>query len=222
MEKNNIVLTTAPFIDGYRIVKQCGVVYGETVFKHGVLSSLKAGILNTIDSFKFWSREVAGSMDLIEKARAYAYDKMIEEAKRRGANAIISIDSDNTFGENLMYLQLYGTAVVIVPEAEFDPASIEFQPQPERLSFSERLNEALSEEGQTEGRYNAGSKDFLDNLDSMENMAEIWDGWQLFELKDYYGAVDKYINTYMEQEKKYGTLSNLPEIKATIRELLHK
>ena len=48
-------------------------------------------------------------------------------------------------------------------------------------------------------------------------------GWMAaVELKDYYGAVDKYINTYMEQEKKYGTLSNLPEIKATIRELLHK
>ena len=51
---------------------------------------------------------------------------MIEEAKWRGTNAIIAIESDNTFGGELMYLSLYGTAVQVVPEAEYQ-AEIEKQ-----------------------------------------------------------------------------------------------
>ena len=51
MNTRDMILTTEPTVDGYRIVKQCGVVYGETVFRHGVLVSLGAKIMNTIDSF---------------------------------------------------------------------------------------------------------------------------------------------------------------------------
>ena len=52
-----------------------------------------------------------GQVGIIEEARKFAYVKMMKEAKDRGANAIIAIDSDNTIGESICYLSLYGTAV---------------------------------------------------------------------------------------------------------------
>ncbi len=119
-EYADIILSTAPLVEGYRIVKQYGIVYGETVFRHGFLTSLSENIMNTIDSFKFSPGEMSGSMRLIERARDHAYEKMIKEAKGRGANAIIAVQTNNTFGADFMYLQLCGTAVYIMPEAEFE------------------------------------------------------------------------------------------------------
>ena len=110
----DILLTTAPSLEGYRIVRQCGIVFGETVFKHGALSTLGAALEN----IGIGSRELTGSVSLIEEARQFAYNKMIAQAKSRGANAIIAIDSDNTIGADVMYLSLYGTAVEVVPEAD--------------------------------------------------------------------------------------------------------
>ena len=115
----DFILTTASTIEGYKIIEQHGLVFGETVFKHGFLARFGADFSNTVDLIRWGSREMSGSVDLIEQARQFAYDKMIEEAKNRGANAIIAIDSDNTFGNDMMYLSLYGTAVKAVPEAEY-------------------------------------------------------------------------------------------------------
>ena len=113
------LLTTAPTLEGYHIVEQCGIVYGETVFRHGFTARLGAGLANLADSFSLRSKEMSGSVSLIESARAFAYEKMIAEAKQRGANAIIAIDTDNTIGDEIMYLSLYGTAVKVVSEEEY-------------------------------------------------------------------------------------------------------
>ena len=115
------LLTTANNLEGYVVVKQYGLVFGETVFKNSALDQLGAGISNIIDSLRFKATEMAGQMDLIETARDYAYNKLIEAAKRKGANAVIAIDSDNTIGMgNVMYISLYGTAVKVVTIEEFE------------------------------------------------------------------------------------------------------
>ncbi len=120
-----IMLTTAPSLEGYRIIRQCGIVFGETVFKHGAFSTLGAAL----DNIGIGSRELTGSVSLIEEARKFAYCKMIKQAKQRGANAIIAIDSDNTIGNDVMYLSLYGTAVQVIPEAEY-PAQNNVKTEP--------------------------------------------------------------------------------------------
>ena len=78
------LLTTANNLEGYVVVKQYGLVFGETVFKNSALDQLGAGISNIIDSLRFKATEMAGQMDLIETARDYAYNKLIEAAKRKG------------------------------------------------------------------------------------------------------------------------------------------
>ena len=42
---------------------------------------------------------------------------MMKAALDLGANAIIAIDSDNTIGDSICYLSLYGTAVYVEPKA---------------------------------------------------------------------------------------------------------
>ena len=115
-QKNNILMSTTSTIDGYRTIENCGLVFGETVFKHSFLSSLSAGFNNIIDFFSFQSTEMSGSMELIETARQYAYGKMVDQAIAKGANAIVGIDSDNTIGGDIMYISLYGTAVKVEKE----------------------------------------------------------------------------------------------------------
>ncbi len=94
----DMILTTASNLEGYKILKQLGVVYGETVLKASFLSSVGAALSNFKDSFSLSQREMSGTMSLINDAREFAYKKMISDAKNRGANAIIAIDSDNTIG----------------------------------------------------------------------------------------------------------------------------
>ena len=107
-----LLLSTASSLEGYIITKQLGVVYGETVFKPSIGKALNARIDDFIDSLAvFSSREMTGRVSLIVEARKYAYVKMMNDALSRGANAIISIDTDNTFGGEYWYVSLYGTAV---------------------------------------------------------------------------------------------------------------
>ena len=39
--------------------------------------------------------------------------KLKEETIRRGANAVIGIDAESSFGGDLMHITIYGTAVVL-------------------------------------------------------------------------------------------------------------
>ena len=215
MDNKGMILTTASSVDGYRIIKQCGIVYGETVFRHGVIASLGAKVLNTIDSFKVWSREVAGSMNLIDRAREYAYSKMIDEAKRRGANAIIAIDSDNTFGENLMYLQLYGTAVVVVSDADYEKEmeKIQKEKEIEEEKRQKKEQEQLQRVYEVQQRRFAGEltreDEFLELIQNLTSMMDIWKIWQEFaDLHEKYKDVNELIESGKEAERFYGSVAS--------------
>ena len=67
-------------------------------------------------TFSFSAKEMKGQVSIIEEARRFAYVKMMRRALDLGANAIIAIDSDNTIGESICYLSLYGTAVYVEQE----------------------------------------------------------------------------------------------------------
>ena len=58
----DILMTTASSLEGYVIVKQCGIVFGETFFKNSALDSLSAGISNMVDSFRLRSTEMTGQL----------------------------------------------------------------------------------------------------------------------------------------------------------------
>ncbi len=108
-----MILTSTPSIEGYKIVKQCGLVFGEVFYR----SSLKDSILSSLDDgFNFSlteSEELTGIGSQVKKAREYAMNKIKIEADKRGANAIIGIDAESSMGRDVAHIMIYGTAVVI-------------------------------------------------------------------------------------------------------------
>lgn len=201
------LLTTAHNLEGYIIVKQCGIVFGETVFKNSALDQLSAGVSNMIDSLRFKATELAGQVELIENAREYAYNKLIEAAKKRGANAVIAIESDNTIGNgNMMYISLYGTAVKVMTPDEKEAsdrkeAERKAAEEQEKIEAEER-KKAIRE--QREKSDFAIEKDFISKISEMSSMIDIWKTWNEFPLKPDYPEIDQLIANKKEYERMYG------------------
>ncbi len=105
---DSTLITTSTHLEGYRIVKQLGLVRGITVRSRNIFGSF-AGSLMTI----FGGRNVIYT-ELCEKAREEALQLMIEHARRMGANAIINMRYDaNDVMTGLTEVLAYGTAVTV-------------------------------------------------------------------------------------------------------------
>ncbi len=112
-ENEQMLLSTTNTLEGYEICGYCGIVFGEVVVKHGFMKQLNAGMNDLSDMISIGDKELSGSAELVESARKIAINKLIENAKRRGANAIIGIDSETSLGGGLNHITLMGTAVRI-------------------------------------------------------------------------------------------------------------
>lgn len=107
----NMILSSCETIDGYRVDKQLGLVFGECLYVASDLKKLTAGMFYNIDESSFKGVEL-GETDIIEQAREYAIKKMKRVAAIRGANAIIGIDAESSISSNnVVHVTIYGTAV---------------------------------------------------------------------------------------------------------------
>lgn len=110
---SNMIITTTPSIEGYDIQEYLGLVSGEVMFKPSLLSSVKASVLNFLDSCSFSEKELSGSDEVMRKAREYADKKLRYAAYEKGANAVIGVDMETTIVDSIMQVTIYGTAVVV-------------------------------------------------------------------------------------------------------------
>jgi uncharacterized protein YbjQ (UPF0145 family) len=104
--------TTAFTLDGYKVIRNLGVVRGITVRSRSIFGTI-GGSLQTL---------VGGNISLFtslcEKTRAEAFDMMLAHAGGVGANAVIGIRYDATELMNgVTEVLCYGTAVVVTPSA---------------------------------------------------------------------------------------------------------
>ena len=100
--------TTAFTLDGYRIVRNLGVVRGIMVRSRSIVGSI-GGALQTL---------VGGNISLFtslcERTRSEAFNLMLEHAQQLGANAVIGIHYDATEVMNgVTEVLCYGTAVLV-------------------------------------------------------------------------------------------------------------
>lgn len=102
-----LVLTT-PTIEGRKIIKYLDIVSGEVIMGAHVLKDISAAIRDVIGGrTKAYEKE-------LKKAKEMAINEMIEEAKRLGANAILSVDLDyETIGGSMLMVNVSGTAVIV-------------------------------------------------------------------------------------------------------------
>jgi uncharacterized protein YbjQ (UPF0145 family) len=100
--------TTAFSLNGYREVRNLGVVRGITVRSRSVIGNF-AGGLQTI-----FGGNISIFTELCEHARAEAFELMLRHAQDIGANAIIGIRYDaNEVMDGVTEVLAYGTAVVV-------------------------------------------------------------------------------------------------------------
>jgi uncharacterized protein YbjQ (UPF0145 family) len=100
--------TTAFTIDGYRIVRNFGVVRGITVRSRSVVGTFGAS-LQTL-----FGGNISLLTELCERARGEAFEMMVRHAEALGANAVIGVRYDATqLMQHVSEVLCYGTAVVV-------------------------------------------------------------------------------------------------------------
>ena len=104
----NMMVTTAFTFDGYRIVKNLGVVRGITVRSRSIIGNIGAGFQI------LFGGNISLYQELCEKAREDAFALMAMHARELGANAIIGMRYDaNEIASGVTEVLAYGTAVVV-------------------------------------------------------------------------------------------------------------
>jgi uncharacterized protein YbjQ (UPF0145 family) len=102
------LVTTAFTLDGYRIVKNLGVVRGITVRSRSIIGNIGAGI-QTI-----FGGNISLLQELCERTRQEAFVIMMRHAQEHGANGIIGMRYDaNEVMSGVTEVLAYGTAVVV-------------------------------------------------------------------------------------------------------------
>jgi uncharacterized protein YbjQ (UPF0145 family) len=103
--------TTAFTIDGFRIVKNLGIVRGITVRSRSIFGTI-GGSLQTL-----LGGNITLFTELCEKTRGEAFEMMMQHAHESGANAVIGVRYDATeVMQGVSEVLCYGTAVVVEPE----------------------------------------------------------------------------------------------------------
>ncbi len=111
-QQQNILVTTTPSVEGYRVQQYMGVVTGEAILGANIFRDMFAGIRDIIGGR-------AGSYEAeLRKARDIAISEMTEEAARRGANAVVGVDLDYetieiSGGGGMLMVTASGTAVKV-------------------------------------------------------------------------------------------------------------
>jgi uncharacterized protein YbjQ (UPF0145 family) len=106
MADEDLPMTTALELPGLTIRETLGVCYGLVVRSMGFAGGVAA-------SFKSLRRgEISQYTKLLEDSRRHAIDRMVENARLMGAEAIIAVRFDSSeIGQQFTEIVAYGTAV---------------------------------------------------------------------------------------------------------------
>lgn len=103
--------TTAFHLDGYKVVRNIGVVRGITVRSRSIFGTLGASLQTLVGG------NITLFTELCEKTRGEAFEMMVEHAEEMGANAVTGVRYDATeVMDGVTEVLCYGTAVVVKRE----------------------------------------------------------------------------------------------------------
>ncbi len=101
------MVTTAFTLDGYRIVRNLGIVRGIIVRSRSVFGTLGASLQTLVGG------DITLFTKLCEETRAHAFERMSAHAAEVGANGIIGVRYDATeVMQGVTEVLCYGTAVL--------------------------------------------------------------------------------------------------------------
>jgi uncharacterized protein YbjQ (UPF0145 family) len=103
-------VTTAFELPGMKADRDLGLAFGLVVRSMGFAKAFGAGLKALRQG------EVTQYTELLEDSRRHAIDRMIENARLLGANAVVAMRFDSSeVSEQLTEIVAYGTAVVVRP-----------------------------------------------------------------------------------------------------------
>ena len=101
-----MILTNMESVPGKTIVEHFGLVSGSTVRAKHVGKDILAGLKNIVGG------ELTGYTELLQESRLQSTNRMIEQAKQLGANAIVNVRyATSSVSQGASELYVYGTAV---------------------------------------------------------------------------------------------------------------
>ena len=108
-----MILTTTDDLAGRRILEVIGLVRGSSVRARHLGKDISALLTNIVGG------EMIEYTKLLAESREQALDRMREEARARGANAILGVRfSSSEISAGAAEVLVFGTAVRIADEAE--------------------------------------------------------------------------------------------------------
>ena len=103
-------ITTGLGLQGAVIERDLGLAFGLVVRSMGFAKSFGAGLTSLRQG------EVPQYTRLLEDSRRHAIDRMVENARLLGANAVVAMRFDSSeISQQLTEIVAYGTAVVVRP-----------------------------------------------------------------------------------------------------------
>ena len=104
----DIALSNTESIPGKAIVEFYGVVSGNTVRAKHIGRDIMAGLKNIVGG------ELVGYTELLQDSRQEAMERMIEQARSMGANAVVNVRfATSSISQGAAELFAYGTAVKV-------------------------------------------------------------------------------------------------------------
>ncbi len=101
-----MIMTNITMVPGKKIVEHFGIVQGSTVRAKHVGRDFMAGLKNLVGG------ELKGYTELLQDSRQEAMDRMAEQARQMGANAVVNIRfATSSVAQGAAELFAYGTAV---------------------------------------------------------------------------------------------------------------
>ena len=101
-----IAISNTESIPGKQIVEFYGVVTGNTVRAKHIGRDIIAGLKNIVGG------ELVGYTELLQDSRIEATERMIEQARSMGANAVVNVRfATSSISQGAAELFAYGTAV---------------------------------------------------------------------------------------------------------------
>ncbi|MFI9723714.1 YbjQ family protein [Streptomyces sp. NPDC052396] len=108
--QSDVLVVTTNDVPGYRVDRVIGEVFGLTVRSRNIGSQIGAGLKSMIGG------ELKGLTKTLVQTRNQAMERLVEQARARGANAVLAFRFDVTEAADTgTEVCAYGTAVVISP-----------------------------------------------------------------------------------------------------------
>ncbi len=106
-----MVITTTTEVPGFRAARSFGLVRGSTIRARHIGSDFMAWLRNLVGG------EVHEYTKLMAEAREQAIDRMVEEARALGANAVVCVRFETMeLMRGASEILCYGTAVALEPD----------------------------------------------------------------------------------------------------------